>query len=51
MAHAIPFDTLAFATKKDLTELKVELIKWIIGLLFAQTTIFVAIIAVMKFIH
>jgi hypothetical protein len=87
MAHAIPFDALAFAkklesagigkneseaiaeavaeafdgnlnasvTKQDLqvlkAEFKTELIKWMVGLLFAQTIILISIVAVVKVVH
>ncbi|MGB6977234.1 MAG: DUF1640 domain-containing protein [Gammaproteobacteria bacterium] len=94
MAHAIPFDTLAFAKKlelsglgkqeseaiaeavvnifdnnlnssatkhdlqgvkaelkQDIHELKAELVKWVVSLMFAQTTILVAIMVAMKFVH
>jgi hypothetical protein len=33
------------------SELKSDLIKWMVGLLFAQTTIMVSIMAIIKFVH
>jgi hypothetical protein len=38
------------ATKSDLHELKVELIKWNLGAMGAMTTIYLAIVAALKFV-
>ncbi len=45
MTHSVAFDPLAFAKKleshgQEMIHIKVDVIKWLLGIAFAQTTLF-----------